>query len=112
MLKERDLVECVKDSLKGYIDNVTCLQAILDGIDQNSINQALANEYASTSQPMSGSWRRRWSLRPAFMKTGYRHNQQRRIYRLQSQIHKGCGKCERSDPRSERQTVRCVGKSK
>ena len=22
-----------------------------------------------TSQPMSGSWRRRWSLRPAFMKT-------------------------------------------
>lgn len=47
MLKERDLVECVKDSLKGYIDNVTCLQAILDGIDQNSINQALANEYAS-----------------------------------------------------------------
>ena len=36
-----------KDSLKGYIDNVTCLQAILDGIDQNSINQALANEYAS-----------------------------------------------------------------
>ena len=47
MLKERDLVECVKDSLKGYIDNVTCLQAILDGIDQNSINQALVNEYAS-----------------------------------------------------------------
>ena len=43
MLKESDLVECVKDSLKGYIDNVTCLQAILDGIDQNSINQALAN---------------------------------------------------------------------
>ena len=40
-------MECVKDSLKGYIDNVTCLQAILDGIDQNSINQALANEYAS-----------------------------------------------------------------
>lgn len=47
MLKESDLVECVKDSLKGYIDNVTCLQAILDGIDQSSINQALANEYAS-----------------------------------------------------------------
>ena len=42
MLKESDLVECVKDSLKGYIDNVTCLQAILDGIDQSSINQALA----------------------------------------------------------------------
>ena len=47
MLKESDLVECVKDSLKGYIDNVSCLQAILDGIDQGSINQALANEYAS-----------------------------------------------------------------
>ena len=47
MLKESDLVECVKDSLKGYIDNVSCLQAILDGIDQSSINQALANEYAS-----------------------------------------------------------------
>ena len=30
-----------------YIDNVSCLQAILDGIDQSSINQALANEYAS-----------------------------------------------------------------
>lgn len=42
-----DLVECVKDSLKGYIDNVSCLQAILDGIDQSSINQALANEYSS-----------------------------------------------------------------
>ena len=37
----------IKDSLKGYIDNVSCLQAILDGIDQSSINQALANEYAS-----------------------------------------------------------------
>ena len=24
------------------------------------------------------------------------------IYRLQSQIHKGCGKCERSNPHSER----------
>ena len=47
MLKESDLVECVKDSLKGYIDNVSWLQAILDGIDQSSINQALANEYAS-----------------------------------------------------------------
>ena len=47
MLKESDLVECVKDSLKGYIDNVSCLQAILDGIDRSSINQALANEYAS-----------------------------------------------------------------
>ena len=47
MLKESDLVECVKNSLKGYIDNVSCLQAILDGIDQSSINQALANEYAS-----------------------------------------------------------------
>ena len=47
MLKESDLVECVKDSLKGYIDNVSCLQAILDGIDQSSINQALVNEYTS-----------------------------------------------------------------
>ena len=47
MLKESNLVECVKDSLKGYIDNVSCLQAILDGIDQSSINQALANEYSS-----------------------------------------------------------------
>lgn len=27
--------------------DVSCLQAILDGIDQSSINQALANEYAS-----------------------------------------------------------------
>ena len=37
---------CQRQS-ESYIDNVTCLQAILDGIDQNSINQALANEYAS-----------------------------------------------------------------
>lgn len=32
MLKESDLVECVKDSLKGYIDNVSCLQAIKKGV--------------------------------------------------------------------------------
>ena len=43
---------------------MTCLQAILgQASTQSSINQRVANEYAPTSQPMSGSWRRRWSVK-------------------------------------------------
>ena len=68
MLKESDLVECVKDSLKGYIDNVSCLQAILDGIDQSSINQRLPMNTPPTSPPMSSRWSRRLNLRPGCMK--------------------------------------------
>ena len=45
MLKESDLVECVRLSLKSYIDNVACLETMLKSIDQSSINQALIREY-------------------------------------------------------------------
>ncbi|MDD3393911.1 MAG: recombinase family protein [Anaerotignum sp.] len=45
MLKESELLECVRLSLKGHIDNVASLEALLSGIDQQRINQQLAHEY-------------------------------------------------------------------
>ena len=46
MLKEDDLIACVRDSLKGYIDNVASLEQMLSNIDQESINREHAREYA------------------------------------------------------------------
>jgi len=46
MLKESSLIDCVRDSLKAYIGNIASLEALLSGIDQTSINQALAKEYS------------------------------------------------------------------
>lgn len=46
MLKESSLINCVRDSLKAYIGNIASLEALLTGIDQSSINQALAKEYS------------------------------------------------------------------
>lgn len=45
MLKKNNLEEYIINSLKGYISNVSYLQAILNGIDQSSINEVFANEY-------------------------------------------------------------------
>lgn len=45
MLKESKLIDCVQESLKAYIQNVASLEALLNSIDQSSINQALAKEY-------------------------------------------------------------------
>ena len=45
MIKESDLIECVRLSLKAYIDNVACLETMLKSIDQSTINQALIREY-------------------------------------------------------------------
>lgn len=47
MLKESDLTECVRETLKGHIDNVASLDAVLSGIDQMKINRQLADEYAA-----------------------------------------------------------------
>ena len=46
MMKESSLIDCVRDSLKAYIGNIASLEALLTGIDQSSINQALAKEYS------------------------------------------------------------------
>lgn len=46
MIKEEDLVECVQDSLKGHIENVASLEALLSSISQERINRELAQEYA------------------------------------------------------------------
>ena len=46
MLKEDDLIVCVRDSLKGYIDNVASLETMLSNIDQESINREHAREHA------------------------------------------------------------------
>ena len=45
MLKEDDLIECVRENLKAYIDNVVSLDALLQGIDQETINQTMVKEY-------------------------------------------------------------------
>lgn len=47
MLQEERLIECVRDSLKAYIDNVVSLEALLSSVDQSSINRALAKEYGA-----------------------------------------------------------------
>ncbi len=45
MIREDLLIECVRDSLKAYIDNVVSLEAMLAEIDQSSMNRALIKEY-------------------------------------------------------------------
>ena len=47
MLKESNLIDCVQESLKAYIQNVASLETLLNSIDQSSINQALAKEYTA-----------------------------------------------------------------
>lgn len=47
MLKESDLTECVRDTLKGHIDNVASLSVLLSGVDQMKVNRQLADEYAA-----------------------------------------------------------------
>ena len=47
MLKESNLIDCVQESLKAYIQNVASLETLLSSIDQSSINQALAKEYTA-----------------------------------------------------------------
>lgn len=47
MLKESNLIDCVQESLKTYIQNVASLENLLKSIDQSSINQALAKEYTA-----------------------------------------------------------------
>lgn len=47
MIKEEDLIECVQSSLKGHIENVASLDALLSSISHDRINQALAHEYAA-----------------------------------------------------------------
>ena len=46
MVKENELMECVRDSLKGFIANVVSLDEILSGIDQSRINRELIKEYS------------------------------------------------------------------
>jgi len=45
MVKESDLIECALLSVKAQIDNVVSLERLLNGVDQQSINQSLVGEY-------------------------------------------------------------------
>jgi hypothetical protein len=45
MVKESDLIECALLSVKAQIDNVVSLESLLNGVDQQSINQSLVQEY-------------------------------------------------------------------
>lgn len=45
MLREETLTACVLNLLKAHIGNLASLEALLAGIDQDSINQALVKEY-------------------------------------------------------------------
>ena len=47
MLKESVLAENIRNVLKGQIDNVVSLGAVLSGVDQIKINRQLADEYTS-----------------------------------------------------------------
>ena len=46
MVKESDLMECVRDSVKGFVDNVVSLEEILSSINQSRINKELIREYS------------------------------------------------------------------
>ena len=46
MLREDALKDCVWQTVKGYIDNVASLEALLKNIDQSSLNRALIKEYS------------------------------------------------------------------
>lgn len=46
MLREDALIDCVWQTVKGYIDNVASLEALLKNIDQSSLNRALIKEYS------------------------------------------------------------------
>ncbi len=46
MIKESDLKECVRESLKAHINSVTSLNSIINGVSRERVNQALVNEYA------------------------------------------------------------------
>ena len=46
MLREDALVDCVWQIVKSYIGNVASLEALLQNIDQSSINRALIKEYS------------------------------------------------------------------
>ncbi len=45
MLKEETLCACVLNLLKAHIGNLASLEALLAGIDQDRMNQALVKEY-------------------------------------------------------------------
>jgi DNA invertase Pin-like site-specific DNA recombinase/uncharacterized protein YdbL (DUF1318 family) len=47
MVKESSLVGCVTETVKGYIANVSSLEALLKSTDAASINRALTEEYRS-----------------------------------------------------------------
>ena len=64
MLKESSLIDCVRDSLKAYIENVACLSA---STNPASIRR-LPKNMATTSPTTSAVWSRYWSSRRGFMK--------------------------------------------
>lgn len=45
MIKESDLTECVRTSLKAHINSVTSLNSIINGVGRERINRELVNEY-------------------------------------------------------------------
>lgn len=45
MIKESDLTECVRTSLKAHINSVTSLNSIINGVSRERINRELVNEY-------------------------------------------------------------------
>ena len=47
MLKENTLIECVTALLKAHVSSIVALEALLAGVDQESMNKALVAEYRS-----------------------------------------------------------------
>lgn len=47
MMKESDLTECVRTSLKAHINSVTSLNSIINSVSRERINKELVSEYTS-----------------------------------------------------------------
>ena len=47
MIKESDLTECARTSLKAHINSIVSLNSVINGISRERINKELVNEYTS-----------------------------------------------------------------
>ena len=65
-------MECVRDSVKGFVNNVVSLEEILSGINQSRINKELIREYSRQIAQNNQQLEQIRTFKPVFMKYGKR----------------------------------------
>lgn len=69
MLKEEDLIECVRDSLKGHIDNVASWMPFSQVSARNGSTGSWPRNMLGRSPPMKNAWQRLRASRQSSMRT-------------------------------------------